>query len=98
MNPAGSSAFPASTLLARRSLVQGIPFQGMRPTPFDAKQVAAIAEMGTGYPVSKSDFANALRAQQMQMAQDLRELGFHEAADQTEERLGLAVARSQREH
>lgn len=97
MNTAGSSAFPASTLLARRGLVQGIPFQGMRPAPFDAKQVAAVTELATGYPVSKGDFTEALRAQQMQTAQDLRELGFHQAADQTEERLGVSM-RPQREH
>lgn len=98
MSSAGSSAFPASTLLARRALVQTLPFQGMRPAPFSVEQVQHVSEIASGYVASKGDFADALRDQQMQMASDLRELGFSDVARHTESRLGMNQRSQQRDH
>jgi hypothetical protein len=98
MNTAGRSIFPASVQLACRSHVQHMPYAAMQTPSFAHEHVAKILEVSKGYLVDKSDLADALRTQQLAAAQDFRELGFHEAAAQVEDRLGVSVARPQREH
>ncbi len=98
MNTAGSAAFPASALLARRGLVQSMPFQGMKPASFDGSQVADVNELSKGFLVTKDGIADALRAQQVQVVQDMRDLGFVDAANRAEQILGVTPARGPREH
>lgn len=92
----GRAAHSASTGLAVRAIVQGLP-QASRGLAFESRHVALAKEIGTGYP-ARSALSEALFQQQQQMAQDLRDLGMHEGADRIEERLGLNAFRRPREH
>lgn len=98
MKTAGSAAFPASILLARRGIVQHTPFHGAKPVPFDDSKVAGVNELSKGFLVTSEGFAEALRAQQVQAAQDMRDLGFVDAANRAEQVLGVTPVRGPREH
>jgi hypothetical protein len=66
---------------------------------FGAEHAGQIAELGSGFQVSRSAVTEALTAHQFQMAQDLRELGMGEHATAVEARLGVSpAAPSQRQH
>lgn len=94
----GRAAFPANMSLARRGAVQSTPFVGLGQQSFTGDQVAQSIELSKGYLVSKPDFSEALRTQHQQTAQDMREMGFHSAADRADERLGGGRQRVERDN
>jgi len=92
----GRAIHSAATSLAMRSAVQGLTPAHCGQS-FGHESLASVQEISQGYQVTKSDFGDALRSQQGQMAQDLRDAGMGQAADRVNDRLGIQVNRFERD-